>query len=98
MKPVGFHDFQKVRRMSLNDFNRWVVSIYQAAYAEGLRAGEEEYGDGVVYDENRIRELALSVPGIGGKRAEELVRAFVADWNVRKIDCLQNFGMHCSRN
>lgn len=39
MKPASFSDMKRVRKMELNDFNRWVTSIYKSGFDDGLDVG-----------------------------------------------------------
>ena len=36
-KLADFNTFKALKRMSFNDFNRWVIEFYHAAFEDGLR-------------------------------------------------------------
>ena len=38
-KPASFSDMKRVNKLSYNDFNRWVFSLYNSAYYDGLKTG-----------------------------------------------------------
>lgn len=42
MKIVDLKAFKTVQHMSLNQFCRWVESIYRSGFEDGLREGEKE--------------------------------------------------------
>lgn len=42
MKPLDFKSFQRLKGMTYNQANVWVVSLYKQAYADGLDAKECE--------------------------------------------------------
>lgn len=44
-KLADFKTFKRVKQMSLNDFNRWVMELYRAAFEDGLKEGEEEWDE-----------------------------------------------------
>lgn len=73
MKIVDFKTFKTVQRMSLNQFNRWVESIYRSGFEDGLREGEKEFNDCVLLTEDELRKRIIDVSGIGERRAEKAV-------------------------
>lgn len=74
MKPVNFSDFKKIQKFSLNEFNRWMMTLYETAFEDGLREGESEFDDCIAtISEDRLLEILLSVKGIGVKRAEKII-------------------------
>lgn len=42
MKVVSFNDYKQLKKMSYNDFCRWVEGLYRTAFEEGLHEGESE--------------------------------------------------------
>lgn len=44
-KYADFKTFKRVKQMSLNDFNRWVLELYRAGFEDGLKEGEEEWDE-----------------------------------------------------
>jgi 3-methyladenine DNA glycosylase/8-oxoguanine DNA glycosylase len=65
--------------MSLNQFNRWVRIIYEHGVAEGRnQQGMSETRELLAeIEENDLRELLLSVKGIGEKRADEVMKKII---------------------
>ena len=62
MKAVDFKTFKTVRYMNLNQFNRWIESIYRSGFEDGLREGEKVFNDCVLLAEDEYekgRENAL---------------------------------------
>lgn len=73
-KLADFNTFKALKRMSFNDFNRWVIEFYHAAFEDGLREGEEEWDECVAaMTEDRMLEVFMSVRGIGPVRAKALL-------------------------
>ncbi len=79
-KSVNFSQFKALRRLSLNDFNRWLTVFYTEAFNHGVEHATkeqkrepdmtEEY-DPITYEE--LRAVILTVPGVGGKRADMII-------------------------
>lgn len=76
-KPVDFSTYKRVQKKTFNEFNSWVISIYNS----GLQDGINITNDDVIaeLDEDRLLEIILSVKGIGKNRAEEVVRRIIAE-------------------
>lgn len=65
MKPVSFSDMKRVRRMELNEFNRWVTSIYASGFGDGYEVGE-------TWTDDEIFKLLRS-ERIGEEKANRIV-------------------------
>lgn len=83
MKPVNFQTYKTVTRMSLNEFNRWVTSIYKTVFADGLEEGEKEIPDdaAILSDDELFRKLQ-EIPGIGERTAAKIVAYIMTEGNV----------------
>lgn len=77
MKMLTFQQYKKIRNLSLNEFNRWVVSIYKSGFEDGLKEGEKEFDECSTYTEDELMDLLLSLHGIGKKTAEKIVDAII---------------------
>lgn len=86
MKPASFSDFKRVQKLSLNDFNRWMTTLYQTAFETGLREGESELDEAVILDEDKLLQIILSVKGVGQKRAELIVDKILSKENDDGIE------------
>lgn len=82
-KPVNMATFNKLRKLSLNDFNRWVAEFYKNAFADGVRSAQS-VADEVIAElpEDVLLEAVKSVPGIGEKRAAKVVEAILQKGKV----------------
>lgn len=75
MKPVSFSNFKEIRKMTLNEFNRWLTVVYREGVQEGYRLSEAEVVAEVT--EEQLLEIILSVKGVGRARAEQIVEAII---------------------
>lgn len=78
-------DFRAVKNMSVAGFIKWVKTLYESAYYEGWGAcidvfkgsrGRVSIDDTVeasILDEGELRDILLSVKGIGERRTEEVL-------------------------
>jgi len=73
MKPITFAQLKQIQKMSLNDFNRWLMELCKAMYSDGFKEGESEFDDCAIVTEERLMEVLLSVKGIGRNRAEQVI-------------------------
>ena len=74
----------RLKSMKQGQFVQWAVSFWQEAYNEGFSEAEKKYTqDGInvsedidaqVLDLDGLREILLSVKGIGQKRAEQVLQ------------------------
>lgn len=76
-KVADFKTYQLVKKLSFNDFNRWIVALYGSAYDDGKAdaSNTNTLLDECVstLTEDRLMEILLSVKGIGKNRAREVV-------------------------
>lgn len=79
MKPITFAELKRIQKMSLNEFNRWLVGLCRAMYQDGFKEGESEFDDCAIITEERLMEIVLSVKGVGRKRAEQIVNALLSE-------------------
>ena len=84
-KLASFTDFKKVRNLSFNDFNRWVISVYQSGFEDGKAENvpENDISEDLVasMDTERFVEVVKSVPGIDQRHAEMILEAVLAEGN-----------------
>ena len=73
MKPISFAQLKQIQKMSLNDFNRWLMELCKVMYSDGFKEGESEFDDCAIVTEERLMEVMLSVKGIGRNRAEQVI-------------------------
>ena len=74
-KVADFKTYQLVKKLSFNDFNRWIVALYGSAYDDGKADTSNTLLDECMstLTEDRLMEILLSVKGIGKNRAREVV-------------------------
>jgi hypothetical protein len=77
MKAVNQATFNIIKKMSLNDFNRWIDRIFKDAYQEDMNNWYEkgfEFGlnYGAVWMEDDLFRLLRS-EGIGAERANRII-------------------------
>lgn len=70
LKPLNFSQFKQLKKVSLNDMNRWVMSIYQSGYDEGLASKEEQI---IELSDDELFQRIMSVPGMTEDLACEIV-------------------------
>ena len=77
MKPITFQNLKQIKKMSLNELNRWALSLY----ASGMQDGIEESEKDVVAEisDEKLLEILLSVKGIGSKRADEVMKKIMKE-------------------
>lgn len=74
----------RLKSMKQGQFVRWAVSFWQSAYDEGFSEAEKKYTqDGIniskdidaeILTLDGLREILLSVKGIGEKRADQVLK------------------------
>lgn len=77
MKAVDFRTFKTIQKMSLNQFNRWIESIYKSGVQDGLKEGEKEFDECYTFTVDALSGLLQTVPGVGKKTAEKIVNAII---------------------
>lgn len=65
-KPIDFSTYQRLQKMSFNEFNRWITKLYKTAYIDGANACE--------IDDSELSKILTSVKGVGEKRAKEIIQ------------------------
>lgn len=92
-KVASFADLKKVRSMSLNQFNKWVTTIYKTGFDDGLDVG-------IMWDDKTIYKL-LRQEKIGEERAMRIVQKLVDGDEVDCDSCKyrkeEMNGAHCKR-
>ena len=84
-KPADFGIYKKLRKMSFNEFNRWITEFYAAAYQDGAEAvvtDSDPLDDPdlvAAIEQERLYEVLLSVPGIGEKLADRILKAILQE-------------------
>lgn len=74
----------RLKSMKQGQFVRWICSFWQNAYNEGFSEAEQKYShDGISISEDidakvltieELKEILLSVKGIGEKRADQVLQ------------------------
>lgn len=70
-KPIDFATFKRIQKMSLNEFNAWIIRFGNTLFQDGMNAVVNECE--AILTEDRLFEIILSVKGVGEKRANEIV-------------------------
>ena len=87
-KVLDFATYKRITKYSLNEFNRWVKTLYDNAFNDGLEfAKDNMYIEQRItpedlvsaYTDERLMEILLSVKGIGKNRAQEVVDKIMAE-------------------
>lgn len=76
VKPLTFADMKRIRRMSLNDLNRWVLAIYKQANMDGR---EEAMKDVAIWDPEVLEKKLKEIPQISDKRAAAIMGVILED-------------------
>lgn len=76
VKPLTFADMKRIRRMSLNDLNRWVLAIYKQANMDGR---EEAMKDVAIWDPEVLEKKLKEIPQISDKRAAAIMDVILED-------------------
>lgn len=71
LKVMDFATYKKLHKLSLNDTNRWIKSVYASAYDEGQKDMMSECVASLT--EDMLLDILLSVKGIGEKRARQVI-------------------------
>lgn len=74
-KPIDFSTYKQIQKMTLNDLNRWVVSVYQSGFEDGLSKNDE--GLLIELDENQLYELIFSIEEIDSDLARRIVDVII---------------------
>jgi hypothetical protein len=76
VKPLTFADLKRIRKMNLNDLNRWVLAIYRQANMDG-RA--EAMKDVAIWDPEVLEQKLKEIPQISDKRAAAIMDVILED-------------------
>ena len=85
MKPVNQAALNSIKKMSLNNFNRWLDKIYKDAYQEDMNKWYEKgvnfgLSYGAVWMEDDLFQLLRS-EGIGAERANRIIDKMLEEQN-----------------
>ena len=83
-KVADFGVYKSLKNMSFNDFNRWIIAYYQAAFEDGKEAGIEETEkryreEAEVYTFEELRDLLTTVRGISPRIADIAMDTIMPD-------------------
>ena len=81
-KPLKFNDYKIISKFSFNELNRWVLTFYKQAFKDGQESIEpfdiectlEPEDCNVAISTEELKEILMSVKGIGEKRADEVIQ------------------------
>lgn len=77
IKPVNFSTYKMLQKLSLNDFNRWVISVYNSGVQDGINITNNDV-IAEVTDET-LYELIRSVKGVGENRTQEIIEKILGE-------------------
>lgn len=74
MKPIDYKQYKKMQKMSLNELNRWFLSIWES----GVQAEKEKEEASIKADENiawysdeELYEKLLTIPMLPDKKVKD---------------------------
>ena len=81
---MPFNQYKQCQKMTKNQFDRWLEAFANQMWQQGYNKACEDVPDGsVVIDtadtmvvdasEDKIREVLLSVPGVGSKLCDKII-------------------------
>ena len=81
---MPFNEYDRCRKMSKNEFSRWLTTFFDTAFQEGYKQACSDVPDGsIVIDPNEnvvvewsyeeFKDMLLSVKGIGENKAEAII-------------------------
>lgn len=79
MKILTPADFSKIKRMNMSELGGWLARFYAIAYEDGQQAASSEVPCIQIYDDE-LKEIMMSVKGIGERRAEEVMKKLEDKW------------------
>lgn len=77
MKPITFQNLKQIKKMSLNELNRWALSLYASGMQDGIEESEKDLVAEI--SDEKLLEILLSVKGIGPKRADEVMEKIMKE-------------------
>lgn len=75
--------YERIRKMDHCQMTLWAESLYKSGFADG-----KKYADGLTADE--VREVVLSLKGIGEKRATNIIEALVVKMDEKSQKISEN--------
>lgn len=82
-KNISFSSYDKIRKMTFNEFNRWVTGLYIDAFQEGQKEQQREEHN--ISFENELPKILLSVKGLGQKRVNDILAA-IESYYTEKLE------------
>lgn len=104
-KVASYADFKRLKSLSFNDFNRWVITLYQQGYNDGQEELKDEIKkqqevinskyaklkeESNCFTEDSLREVLKGIKGIGQKRIEQIIDAVFDFYYDYDIDEIVN--------
>lgn len=104
-KVASYADFKRLKSLSFNDFNRWVITLYQQGYEDGQEELKDEIKkqqevinskyaklkeESNCFTEDSLREVLKGIKGIGPKRIEQIIDAVFDFYYDYDIDEIVN--------
>lgn len=76
-KLASLKTFENVKKMSLNDFNRWCITIYNSGYENG----QDDLSEEVIAEipEDILYDRILSVDGITAAQADRIMKLITGE-------------------
>ena len=82
MKLLTFKERKALERMSLNDLNRWVLTLYKSGYECALEElGITESTEAVILDEQKLYNIIYSILG-KPRVSQKIVDAIIKNENI----------------
>lgn len=82
-KFVSFSSYNKIRKLSFNEFNRWITNLYTIAFEDGQK--EQLKVTNTISFEEELPKILLTVRGLGQKRVDTIMQA-IDDYYKKKAD------------
>lgn len=81
---MPFNQYKAIQKMKPNEFSRWITTFADEMWQQGYSKACEDVPDGAVVidttdtmvvdtSEEKMREVLLSVPGVGPKLCEKII-------------------------
>lgn len=83
---MPFNQYKDVRKMSQKEFSSWIEAFGRESYKQGFEKALEDIPDGsmiidpnnalvVEMEDDKLKEVLLSVPGVGPKLCDKIIDA-----------------------
>ena len=79
-KVLSFPDYKKVKELSYNQLNIWLMHFYEQAYEDGKSEGNETNNDASVIDSEELYSLMTSA-GVSDSVAEKVIERIINDYS-----------------